>query len=125
MQFDIDMHSSNSTLFTRLRDILLSYEAISEKKNEKQTSFYDAYSAVCFLRGREHGMVISLAKGAKLQDKYPFLQGDGKVARYFILKDETELDGALFREIIEETMMLNLETHEQNKIKKQLMKGTK
>jgi hypothetical protein len=58
MQYDLDALSAQAELFLHLRSIILSFHQIKEKRNAKQTSYYDTYSAICFLRVR-HGQSTS------------------------------------------------------------------
>lgn len=122
MQYDIDMTSEFRDIFLTLEAIILAHEGIKIKKNAKQTAFYDLYSAVCFLRPHndKKSYCLSLAKGASLQHKYPFLKGDGKIARHLYFGSVDEIDRELIDEIIRETMILNLEAYELKRLRKRL-----
>jgi hypothetical protein len=122
MQFDIDMQGEFREIFLKLRDIILPFDGIREKKNEKQTAYYDEFSAVCFLRPHndKKRYTISLAKGDKLLKTYPFLQGDGKIAKHLYFDKVDGIDEQLIRDIIQETMVLNMEAYELKKLKKGL-----
>ncbi len=117
MQFDIDIRGEFSDIFMRVRDIVLSFDGIREQKNPKQTAYYDEYSAVCFLRCSDEKLTIALAKGACLKERYPFLKGDAKIVRHIYIKEIAEVDEELLREIIKESMILNLESYELKKLK--------
>jgi hypothetical protein len=117
MQFDIDKKGQHAEIFLKLQEIVLSFKGVREQKNAKQTAYYDRYSAICFLRGNDEKFTLSLAKGALLQENYPFLQGDGKVARHIYYHDISEVDEAIVREIIQETMILNMEEYEMKKLR--------
>jgi hypothetical protein len=121
MQFDIDKKGQHAEIFLKLREIVMDFKGIREKKNAKQTAYYDRYSAICFLRGNEEKFTLSLAKGALLQEQYPFLQGEGKVARHIYYHDIKDIDEALLREIIKETMILNMEQHEIKRLRRKRM----
>ncbi|MEA3456041.1 MAG: hypothetical protein U9R26_06010, partial [Campylobacterota bacterium] len=109
MQFDKDINGKYAEIFLKLRGILLSFQEIKETKNAKQTSYRDEYAVVAMLRDRGDTFVLSLGKGAALQEKYPFLGGDGKIVRHLYFSDINEIDENLIREIIEETLVLNME----------------
>jgi hypothetical protein len=93
---------------------------IYEKKNAKQTAYYDEYSAVCFLRPHndKKRYCISLAKGYKLKELYPFLEGDGKIAKHIYISSVDELDKKLINDIIQESTILNMEAYELKMLKK-------
>jgi hypothetical protein len=122
MQYDRDLNGEFKEIFSKLREILLSYDEMSEKRNAKQTAYYDSYSAVGFLRPHNDGKryCLSLAKGGKLQKTYPFLEGDGKIAKHLYFCCVREIDEVLIRAIIEETMVLNMEAYELKKLKKEI-----
>ena len=117
MQFDIDKKGQQAEIFLKLREIVLSFKGVREQKNAKQTAYYDRYSAICFLRGGDEKFTLSLAKGSALLKQYPFLKGDGKVARHIYYHDIKDVDEALVREIIQETMILNMEAYEIKKLR--------
>jgi hypothetical protein len=114
MQYDIDILSPNKYIFYKLKDIILCFNDIYEKKNAKQTAYYDAYSAICFLRPYKltQCYCIAFANGAKLITKYPMLEGNGKIVRHLYFSNLNEIDCALIKEIINESLILNLEKYE-------------
>lgn len=122
MQYDIDLNGEFQEIFLTLKEIILSHEGIKIKKNANQTAFYDEYSAVCFLRPHndKKSYCLSLAKGSSLQQKYPFLQGDGKIARHIYFETRDDIDKKLIDEIIKETMILNMEAFELKRFKSKL-----
>ncbi len=117
MQFDIDMIGEFSEIFIKVRDIVLSYKEIKEIKNAKQTSYRDALGVVVMMRGKVDTFVLAFGKGAVLQKRYPFLQGDGSIVRHWNLYKIFDLNEGLLREIIEESMILNIEYCELKKLK--------
>jgi hypothetical protein len=70
------------------------------------------------MRDRGDRLVFALGKGAVLQGKYPFLQGDGKIVRHLYFKSIDEVDEGLICEIIEESLVLNMEAHELKLLRK-------
>ena len=120
MQFDKDVNGKYAEVFLKLREILLSFQEIKETKNAKQTSYRDNYAIVAMIRDRGDTFVMSLGKGVALQEKYPFLEGDGKIVRHIYFSDISDIDENLIREIIEETLILNMEAYELKRLRKQL-----
>jgi len=120
MQFDKDINGKFSEIFLKLREILLSFPEIQEIKNAKQRSYRDEYAIVAMIRDRGDIFVVSLGKGYMLQEKYPFLEGDGKIVRHLYFSDISNIDEDLLREIIEETLVLNMEAYEMKRLRKQL-----
>ena len=120
MQFDKDINGQYAEIFLKLREILLSFPEIKETKNAKQTSYRDNYAIVAMIRDRGDRFVMSLGKGVALLKKYPFLQGDGKIVRHLYFTNMADVDEALIREIIEETLILNMEAYELKRLRKQL-----
>ena len=120
MQFDKDINGKYAEIFLKLREILLSFPEIKETKNAKQTSYRDNYAIVAMIRDRGDRFVMSLGKGVALLKKYPFLQGDGKIVRHLYFTNMADVDEALIREIIEETLILNMEAYELKRLRKQL-----
>jgi len=121
MQFDIDSSGEFADIFLMIRGILLTFPEIREQKNAKQTAYYDAYSAVCFLRSDKEKLTLALAKGAALLPKFPFLKGEGKIVRHLYFKKSNKVDREQIVSIIRETLMLNLEASELKKLRKSLL----
>ncbi|MCK5853639.1 MAG: hypothetical protein KAG56_00370 [Sulfurovaceae bacterium] len=120
MQFDKDINGKCADIFLKLREILLSYEEMTELKNAKQTSYRDSYGVVAMMRDRDDKFVVSLGKGVALQKKYPFLEGEGKIVRHLYFQSLEDVDEGIFREIIEESLILNMEAFELKMLRKSL-----
>jgi uncharacterized protein YdeI (YjbR/CyaY-like superfamily) len=120
MQYDIDRQGVFAELFKAIRKILLSYPQLKEVKNAKQTSYADEYGMVIMLRGRDDKFVLAFGKGSKLQEKYPMLEGTGKIVRHLYYKSIDDLDEALLREMIEESFVLNMEAYELKQLRKNI-----
>jgi len=116
-QYAIDNRGAFAELFQAIRKILLSFPQITEIKNAKQTSYRDRHGTIIMMRSRADLFVIAFGKGAKLQEKYPMLEGTGKVVRHLYFKSIEDLDEALLREMIEECIILNIEAHEMKKLR--------
>jgi len=107
-------------IFKRIRNILLSYPQIKELKNAKQTSYRDEHGVIIMMRTKGDVLVVAFGKGYKLQEKYPQLQGKGKIVRHLYFKEGDDVDEALIREMIEESFVLGLEAYEMKRLKANL-----
>ena len=119
-QYDIDRQGEFTKLFKAIRKILLSYPELKEVKNAKQTSYADEYGMVVMIRSRSDRFVVAFGKGYKLQEKYPMLEGTGKIVRHLYYRRLEDLDEALLREMIEESFVLNMEAYELKQLKNSL-----
>jgi len=120
MQYDIDNKGEFSKVFKAIRKILLSYPNITELKNAKQTSYCDEYGIVVMMRTKGDTFVVAFGKGFKLQEKYPLLEGSGKIVRHWYIKNIDELDEVVLREMIEESFILGMEKYEMAQLRKDL-----
>ncbi len=92
---------------------------MSELKNAHQTSYRDSYGRViCILRTDNEKLTWVLGQGAKLESKYPFLEGHGKIVRHLYFKKFDDINEDLIREILEESIILNIEAVELKKLRK-------
>ena len=112
MQYDINCRSKHAKNFKTIRKILLSYSEITEVKNAKQTSYHDKYGVVVMMRTKGDILVVAFGKGYQLQEKYPQLEGNGKIVRHLYFKEDDVVDVGVLREMIEESMVLNMEAYE-------------
>ena len=119
-QYDIDIKSKHAKNFKRIRKILLSYQEINELKNAKQTSYRTEYGVVVMMRGKGDALVVAFGKGYKLQEKYPQLEGNGKIVRHLYLKADDSVNETLLHEMILESITLNMEAHEMKLIRNNL-----
>ena len=120
LQYDIDMQGEHRVHFKDIRKILLSYKQMKELKNAKQTSYSNAYGVVVMMRGKGDVLVLAFGKGSKLQEKYPILQGSGKIVRHLYVKASDVLDEVLLREMIEESVIVGMEESEMKALKRAL-----
>ena len=125
MQFDKDINGKYAEIFLKLREILRSFPDIKEIKNAKQTSYSDSYAMVAMIRGRDDRFVMAFGKGYALQEKYPMLEGEGKIVRHLYFCDISDVDEDLIREIIDEALILNIEANERKLLRKQIVKAGK
>ena len=126
MQYEKDMNGEFSDIFKKLESIILSFPNIKVLKNEKQTSYKDEYKTIVMLRARTYchsAFVSSWGQGVKLEKLYPKLIGDGKIVRQLEFTNISEIDENEIREMIKESMILNMEDYELKQLHKQ--KGKK
>ena len=107
-------------IFNRVADIVLGFEGVKEKKSTNQTTYKDKYQSILHLRYDAQKLTIAFARGAQLQKKYPFLEGCGSIVKHWYVHDMCDLDEGILREIIKETMILNMEHYELKKLKGKL-----
>ena len=117
-QYDLDLKSKHAKNFKTIRKLLLSYDEITEIKNAKQTSYRDSYGVVVMMRTKGDVLVVAFGKGYKLQEKFPQLEGNGKIVRHLYFKEEDSVDEVLLRAMIEESLLLNIEGFEMRELRK-------
>jgi len=122
MQFDVDTHSEQAELFLALRLLILSCNDIVEIKNAKQTSYKDSYSTVCMMRVRQRKVHLSFANGAKMQEIFPELLGDGKIVRYLEFNTADEIQTEHLEAMLRESLFINMEKYELRKLRCDVLK---
>ncbi len=70
------------------------------------------------MRTKGDVLVVAFGKGYKLQEKFPQLEGNGKIVRHLYFKEGESVDEALLRAMIEESLLLNIEGFEMREIRK-------
>lgn len=86
MQFEKDMESKHKALFLKARKFLLVIENVIENKKKRITTYSTNSGGLCHVRTMEYGIDIGFLKGAKMNDKYGLLTGNGKVMRVLPLR---------------------------------------
>ena len=124
MQYDLDTRSEQAELFICLRTIILSFDTIKEVKNAKQTSYKDSYSTVCMLRVRKGVVRLSFANGAKMQELFSELLGTAKIVRYLEFHTVDDVQKERIEAIIQESLLINMEKYELQKLRCNSHKGT-
>lgn len=69
------------------------------------------WNGYIMLRGHKNGFILSFGRGTKLASKFPQLSGNGKIVRQLIIKDKSNLDLELVKELLEESFILGIEHH--------------
>jgi len=116
-QYELDIKGNHSKQFKTIRKILLSYLESIELKNVKQTSYSDKYGVIIMMRTKGNTLVVAFGKGHKLEGKYPQLHGSGKIVRHLYFKLEDKVDEVLLRNMIDESIILGMESYEMKLIK--------
>lgn len=107
MQFDKDMESENRLLFLQAREELLRVSGISETKKSRITTYSDAGGGICHMRTMPHGIDIGFLKGAKFEDEFGLLTGNGKVMRVLPLG---RMNKSIIRYYVRQAIALNRDT---------------
>ena len=103
--------------FHKLQKILNSYKELSKSANKNQLTYKDKYGAVVMLRVREEGIVVAFGRGAKLQKKFPMLQGNGTVVRHLVFQTINKDDEKLLGDMIDESLILGIERAEMKRMR--------
>lgn len=122
MQFDKDMIGNYSELFLYIRELLLSYEGMSEIKKANITSYFCEGSGVCYLRTNEIGLTIALFKGVHLNDTYNLLTGEGKTIRHMYMHKKEDIKRNVLNDYFQEAIVYNIEKKEKELMMKLLKK---
>ena len=72
------------------------------------------------MRSKGDVFAVAFGKGAKLQEKYPDLKGEGKIVRHLYFKTLADVDEDLLREMIEESLIIGMEGYEMKLLRKSL-----
>ena len=105
MQFDKDLKSEFRDLFLEAREIILSYEEIIETKKERITTYSDSKGGICHMRTMSYGIDFGFLKGAKMEDKFELLTGQGKAIR--VLSQKGKLDKKLIGYYLKQAIAIN------------------
>ncbi len=105
MQFDKDLQSTFKDLFLKAREILLSYEGIIETKKERITTYSNEKGGICHLRTMPYGIDLGFLKGAKMEDQFGVLTGNGKAIR--VLPQKAALEEEVIHYFIKQAIELN------------------
>lgn len=105
MQFDKDLRSEFKELFLQARELLLSYEGIIETKKERITTYSNRDSGICHMRTMPYGVDFGFLKGAKMEDKFGVLTGNGKAIR--VLPQKGVLNEKVIKYYIDQAIALN------------------
>ncbi len=106
MQFNKDIKSEHKELFLEARKLLLGTKGIVEIKKDRITTYSDSEAGICHMRTMKYGIDIGFLKGARMEDKYGLLTGNGKVMRVVPLK---KMNKAAIKYYLKQALALNRE----------------
>ena len=122
MQFDIDMAEKYSELLLYVREILLSYEGMSEVKKANITSYFCEGSGICYLKTHGTGLTIAFFKGVRMQDSHHLLSGEGKTIRHMNMTKKSDIKKSILKEYFEDAIVCNIEKKEKELLVKAFKK---
>lgn len=104
MQYEKDLTSPHKDLFLQARELLLSFEGITETKKARITTYSNKKGGICHMRTMPYGIDFGFLKGAKMEDKFNLLTGKGKAIRVL---PQQELDEDVVKYYIEQALEIN------------------
>ncbi len=107
MQYEKDMKSEHKSLFLQARALLLSHDGIKEVRKERITTYLNNDGGICHMRTMPYGVDFGFLKGAKMEDKYGKLTGNGKLLR--VLKQKGRLDEKMVSYYVNQAIKINIE----------------
>ena len=80
-QHEKDKKSEFYHLFLEVREFLLGFEGIHEMPKPRITTYHLGKKGICHMRTMPNGLDIGFLKGARFEDKWQKLSGNGKAIR--------------------------------------------
>lgn len=113
------IQDEHKDMFAHLKKIILSFDELKLKQSKNQNSFYDRYRVVVMIRSSSNDgtLTTSWGQGVKLEKNFKVFTGNGKYVRHIKYSHISQIDIKLFKELIKETMILNMEDYEMKKLK--------
>jgi UDP-N-acetylglucosamine transferase subunit ALG13 len=83
MQYDKDINSPKAELFLEVEKFVMKQigKDVKKKFSENITSYITKDGMYCYLKLKDDYLHIGWGRGAKIDDKYGLLIGDGKIVR--------------------------------------------
>lgn len=109
-------------MFLKLKKLILSFDGMKLRQSANQNAFYSKCRVVVMVRStsNEDYLTTSWGQGAKLEEKFKVFTGNGKYVRHIRYHNIEEIDEELLKELIAESIILNMEALEMLKIKNHL-----
>jgi hypothetical protein len=119
MNTKMAIKDEHKDMFLKLKKIILSFDGIKLRKNQNQNAFYDKYRVIVMIRStsNEDVLTTSWGQGAKLENSFKVFSGDGKYVRHIKYNNINQINDKLIKELIIESMTLNMEAYELKKLK--------
>lgn len=117
LQYDSDIASEQAELYLHVYDLLKANESLHVLYKEYVTSFHSDEGGVCYLRIKNGELIVGFFKGAYLSEYEDVLTGTGKTMRHLTFTCKDEINEALLQEIVEESIIYNIEQAELKKMR--------
>lgn len=119
MQFDKDINSKKAELFLSVREFLLeNIPDVKEDCKEHITSYKINLGMYCYIKVKNDYVHIGWGRGARLDDKYGVLIGDGSIVRGQIVKSLNKTTKGIIKDFIGQTTILLIENDEMKRMRK-------
>ena len=106
------MQGAYKELFLYVRDLLLSFEDVKERRTSHLTSFHCEGSGVCYIKTSDTGLTIAMFKGVFLEDKYNLFSGSGKIIRHMYMSNKKDIKKSILLEYFQDAIVYNIEKEE-------------
>jgi len=122
MNNNTSIRDEHKDIFLKLKKIILSFDGMKLRQSKNQNAFYNHCRVVVMIRStsNEDCLTTSWGQGAKLEKNFKVFTGHGKYVRHIKFNDIKQINVKLFKELIEESIILNMEATEMLKIKNNL-----
>ena len=90
MQFDKEMQSPHRDLFLQVRELLLDFDGVFERRNPKTTSYWTNKGCVCHIKSTKAGIDLGFTRGVLMEDAFGRLSGNRKFKRHLLLREMEE-----------------------------------
>lgn len=85
MHYDKAIVSGQAPLFLEIREFLLGFDGVRERRKAHVTSYVNRRGGLCHLQPTNAGIDVGFFKGVRLEDAYGRLWGSGKSKRWLSL----------------------------------------
>ena len=109
-------------MFLKLKKLILSFDGMKLRQSTNQNAFYSKCRVVVMIRStsNEDCLTTSWGQGSKLEENFKVFSGNGKYVRHIKYNNIEQIDAPLLKELIQESIILNMEALEMLKIKNHL-----
>ena len=116
------IRDEHKDMFLKLKKLILSFDGMKLRQTQNQNAFYSKCRVVVMVRSTSNKdyLTTSWGQGAKLEENFKVFTGSGKYVRHINYDNIEQIDVELLKELIEESIILNIEALEMLKIKNNL-----
>ncbi len=120
MQFDKDLNSEHAELFLETRDFIKNCigEDAKDRYKENLTALHSSEGSFCYIKTHSYGVHLGWFNGVRIDDKYGFLFGDGKILRGQIIKKLDKKTKIAIEYYVNETLIYLIEHNELLKMRR-------